>query len=570
MIVRKNLLLLVAVFFLLPFVVVYSYYLGLGDRIYQNLNVSGIDVGRLTKIEAEKIVEDEFKKTPSIIPVALEGQEIGEIEVNDFKRDYKWAVEQAYLVGRSGNYLIDLKDKIKLLFDKRDISLPISIEEEALETLADTVAAKVEITAVWPSLVKTNNEYTIKSGVDGRILNRSDFIQKVKTELATNKPKKIEVTLEKVITQPDPSLSDLALKILNEWKGKKVMIKYQEYNKYITEDSLVKLLGLRGDFFNQEELEKLVSEIASEIETEPKDAVFEFVEGKVKEFKPEVLGVVVDKPKFVSQLEEAIKSSKDVVEVAVINKEPNIKVADINNFGIKELIAVGKSSFAHSIPSRVFNVNLAASRINGVIVPPGEEFSFNKAVGEISRQTGYQTAYVISQGKTVLGDGGGVCQVSTTAFRAALDFGFPITERRAHAYRVSYYEQDSSPGLDATIFSPTTDFKFLNDTGHHILVQTKVDTKNLTMKVEIYGTHDGRKATVSKPVITSQSPAPATVYVDDPTLPKGTKKQIDWSASGAKVNFDYKVERGGEVLFERKFISNYQPWRAVYLVGTKE
>lgn len=564
----KNLLLVGLALFLLPVVVIYSYYLGLNERIYQNISVSGIDIGRATKEEAQKILENEFLNTTNKIPVIFDNQEIGEIETSDFQRDYKWVAEQAYLVGRSGNLLVDTKDKLSLLIYKRQVNLPITFEEELLETLSDTVASKVETLPIWPKLIKTNNKYKLSDGVNGRTLNRSLFIEKVKLELTKTKPQPISIELEEISTSPDQQLVESAIKILNEWGDKKIMIKYKDYSKYLTEDNLVKLIGIKSTFLNQEELEKLVAEVADQIETEPKDAVFEFVDGKVKEFKPEVLGVVIDKPKFASQLEEAIKQTKDVVEVAVINKEPNIKVADINNFGIKELIAVGKSSFSHSIPSRVFNVNLAASRINGVIVPPGEEFSFNKAVGEISRQTGYQTAYVISQGKTVLGDGGGVCQVSTTVFRAALDFGFPITERRAHAYRVSYYEQDSSPGLDATIFSPTTDFKFKNDTGHHILIQTKVDTKNLTMKVEIYGTHDGREATVSKPVITSQTPAPATVYVDDPTLPKGTKKQIDWAASGAKVNFDYKVERAGELLFERKFVSNYQPWRAVYLVGT--
>ncbi len=199
---------------------------------------------------------------------------------------------------------------------------------------------------------------------------------------------------------------------------------------------------------------------------------------------------------------------------------------------------------------------------------PGEEFSFNKAVGDISRATGYQQAYIISGGRTVLGDGGGVCQVSTTTFRAAMDAGLPITERKAHAYRVGYYEQDSAPGVDATVFSPTADLKFLNDTGNYILIQEMVDTKNLSMKVEIYGTSDGRKSTITKPRISSQLPPPPTLYVDDPTLPAGTLKQVDWSAWGAKVAFDYKVEKNGVVTYEKTFVSSYQPWQAIYMRGT--
>lgn len=563
----RRILLIPAGIILLSLSVLIGYFVSLQGRIYQNIYISSVDVGRLTPEEAKIKLAEGFKSTENNITILHNGEEFGVAEVGEVNRDYKWAVDQAYSVGRSGNLLLDAKVKIALFFKPVELTLPVNIEEGTLEDIAETLAGKIDSEPVWPILEKNGDTYELIEGGDGLSLNRTDFILKVKKELTNIKPNPIELTVEKINTKVDMEKANKAIEILNEWGDKKILLKHKEYNKYLGEKELAQLLGLSGDFLNQVYLSTLIDEIAEKIETKPKDAVFEFVDGRVKEFKPEVVGVVVDRPKLASQIESAIKESVDNVEIAVINEQPKIKAGDINNFGIKELIAVGKSSFGHSIPGRVFNVNLAASRINGVIVAPGEEFSFNKSVGEISRQTGYQTAYVISQGKTVLGDGGGVCQVSTTVFRAALDFGFPITERRAHAYRVGYYEQDSSPGIDATIFSPTTDFKFKNDTGSHILIQTKVDTKNLTMRVEIYGTHDGRKSTVSKPVITSQIPAPTTEYVQDPTLPKGTTKQIDWAAAGAKVNFDYKVERGGEVLFERKFVSNYQPWRAVYLVG---
>lgn len=564
----RTFLLIVIIAVLVGFSVLAGFFLSLQGRIYQNVAISGIDIGRLTPEEAYLKISNEFKDTSNNLTIFYQGLEFGVVEIAQVSRDYKWAVDQAYSIGRSGNLFLDTKTKISLFFSPVELSLPVEIEGGSLDDIAETMAGKVDIDPVWPELKKTNNKYELVEGVEGLTLNKRDFIEKVKKQLSSPKPNAIDLTVEKITTKADKERADKAIEVLNNWGDKKVLIKYKEFNRFLVEKEISQLIGLSGEYLNQVYLSTLIDEIAKKVETEPKDAVFEFVEGRVKEFKPEVVGVLVDKPKLALQIETAIKDNLDNVEIPVINEEPKIKAGDINGFGIKELIAVGKSSFDHSIPGRVFNVNLAASRINGVIVAPGEEFSFNKSVGEISRQTGYQTAYIISQGKTVLGDGGGVCQVSTTAFRAALDFGFPITERRAHAYRVGYYEQDSSPGIDATIFSPTTDFKFLNDTGHHILVQAKVDTKNLTMRVEIYGTHDGRKATTTKPVITSQSPAPATVFVDDPTLPKGTKKQIDWAAAGAKVNFDYKVERNGEVLFERKFVSNYQPWRAVYLVGT--
>ena len=237
--------------------------------------------------------------------------------------------------------------------------------------------------------------------------------------------------------------------------------------------------------------------------------------------------------------------------------------------GIKELIGVGHSLFYHSIQSRIFNINLAASRLNGVLVAPDEVFSFDKALGDVSAFTGYQQAYVIQNGRTVLGDGGGVCQVSTTFFRALLNAGLQIVERHAHAYRVGYYEQDSPPGIDATIFVPSVDLKFKNDTGHYILIQSQVDLDNLALTFELYGTKDGRQVTMTTPVVTSQTPPPPDLYQDDPTLPKGEIKQTDFTAWGANVYFTRTVTKNGKVIIYDKFVSNYQPWQAVYLRGTK-
>ena len=110
--------------------------------------------------------------------------------------------------------------------------------------------------------------------------------------------------------------------------------------------------------------------------------------------------------------------------------------------------------------------------------------------------------------------------------------------------------------------------KFKNDTPGHILIQTIFDAKTSSLVFEIYGTSDGRNATITKPIVTSVLPPPEDLYVDDPNLPAGSVKQIDYKAWGAKVTFIYKVERNGENLIEKTFISNYHPWQAVFLRGT--
>jgi len=329
--------------------------------------------------------------------------------------------------------------------------------------------------------------------------------------------------------------------------------------------------------YSQDKLTAILSPLAEKINDKPLDALFTFENNRVTAFKTSVNGHEIDTTELNNQLLSkaltVIASQKEMVIIIPLQikiLEPKITTDKANNLGIKELIGEGHSLFFHSIPSRIHNVALGASRINGVLVAPGEIFSFDKALGDVSAFTGYQQAYVIQNGKTVLGDGGGICQVSTTFFRALLDAGLSIVERHAHAYRVGYYEEDSPPGLDATIFVPSVDLKFKNDTGNYILIQSQVDLDNLSLAFYLYGTKDGRQVTMTKPVVSSITPAPPDLYQDDPTLPKGQIKQTDFSAWGANVYFTRTVTKNGKQIIYDKFVSNYQPWQAIYLRGTKE
>ena len=120
------------------------------------------------------------------------------------------------------------------------------------------------------------------------------------------------------------------------------------------------------------------------------------------------------------------------------------------------------------------------------------------------------------------------------------------------------------------MFAPSYDLKFVNDTNNYILVQAKTDLDNYALDFYFYGTKDGRTVKMTKPVVYGQAPPPPDLYQDDPTLPVGVVKQVDWSASGAKANFDYQVERNGEILTKQSFFSNFKPWQAVFLKGTKQ
>jgi len=304
-----------------------------------------------------------------------------------------------------------------------------------------------------------------------------------------------------------------------------------------------------------------------------RNALFKFENNRVVAFKKEEEGEMILSQTFFEQWEKIITHNRQPIKTITLpvkKIKPEITLASANRFGIEEEVGVGSSNFSGSLSERIHNIILAASKLNGVLIEPNKVFSFNETIGDISSLTGYKPAYIIKEGRTILSDGGGVCQVSTTLFRAALNAGLPIIERHAHAYRVHYYENDSQPGLDATVFAPSVDLKFKNDTAAYLLIQTNVDSQNNSLTVVLYGKKDGRKIMISPISVWDIAPPPPPIYQDDPTLKKGVIKQIEWPAWGAKTSFSYQIIKNNKVIFEKTFYSYYRPWPAVYLVGVAD
>jgi vancomycin resistance protein YoaR len=250
----------------------------------------------------------------------------------------------------------------------------------------------------------------------------------------------------------------------------------------------------------------------------------------------------------------------------------DIKAADL---GITELVHAEVSYFRGSDASRIQNIETASARFHGVLVAPGETFSMAKVIGDVSLDTGYAEAWIIYGDRTIKGVGGGVCQVSTTLFRTVFFSGFPVVERHPHAYRVYYYEQTytghdaSLAGLDATVYVPLVDFKFTNDTPYWLLMETYMGSNWLQWK--FYSTSDGRSVDWSTSGLQNRQDPPEPVYNENPSLPKGEVKQVDWAVEGADVSVTRTVYRDGQVVISDVFNTHYEPWRAVceYGPGTK-
>lgn len=341
-------------------------------------------------------------------------------------------------------------------------------------------------------------------------------------------------------------------------------VKWRAYRSGVVVDPILTV--------NQKLVDDLAASVSATLDVPVVEPKFRLVGQKVVEFRQGSPGQSVDQKLLGNHVVTGALSSSvnTTIEIPLVAIAPTTTNGEVSaeSLGVKERIGRGISRYRGSIASRKHNIKITAGRLDGVLIKPGDTFSFNDTVGDVSKETGYKEAYVIKDGRTVLGDGGGVCQDSTTLFRAVLAAGLPVVERRAHSYRVGYYEQDSSPGFDATVFAPTTDFKFKNDTPASILIQATADHTTDTLTIDLWGTSDGRTATTTKPVVTDVVPPPEDLYQDDPSLPSGQAKQVDWKAPGAKVTFTYTVTRSGEELFKKTFVSLYRPWQAVFLRGT--
>jgi len=163
------------------------------------------------------------------------------------------------------------------------------------------------------------------------------------------------------------------------------------------------------------------------------------------------------------------------------------------------ILGTGKTDFTGSSKDRIININIGSSKIDGITIKPNEEFSTLKTIGRITARKGYKLEANIRDGKTVMALGGGVCQVSTTLFRATLNAGLKITRRYNHSYPIEYYYPQ---GTDAAIAYPYKDFKFINDTGYPISIKRKIEDSQLIF--DIYGTNIGRSAKINGPYITKK------------------------------------------------------------------
>jgi vancomycin resistance protein YoaR len=556
------------------FLIFFGYHFAYWQKIYPGVSVLGHSLGNQNLTTAQETIEEIIAEThPSPALTLKTENQIWDLELADFEYLPQKSALKAWRVGRSQNRLKNFQEKIVAWFQGINLPLDYSLNQTVLHQQLEQIADQVFVPTVEPAInITEDKEVAIESGKSGLALDKEKLAREINSRLAWLDFSPLDLPLITLSPKLTKNQIETTQKRAEKFLNKKMIIAAEEMTWTLNDQQLVQWLDFNQGY-DQEKIASWSAELAKTINRPSQNAAFEFREGRVTQFREGKQGLQLEEEKTTALIKNSLAElEKGQAEISLalplITTSPQITTAEVNNLGIQKLLGQGVSYFRGSIASRIHNIQLASSRLNGLLIPPGETFSFNQSLGEVSPATGYQQAYIIKEGRTVLGDGGGVCQVSTTLFRAALKAGLPIVERHAHAYRVGYYEQNSQVGLDATVYDPTADLKFKNDTPAHLLIQTKINPQNAQLVFELYGTDDSRAVTISNSRIWDQTPPPPDLYQDDPTLPLGQTKQIDWAAWGAKVSFDYKVVRKGEVLQERTFYSAYRPWQAIFLKGT--
>ncbi|HPX65902.1 MAG TPA: VanW family protein [Anaerolineaceae bacterium] len=335
----------------------------------------------------------------------------------------------------------------------------------------------------------------------------------------------------------------------------------------IERDTSSQTVGYKLDI-NATSLEHYLSSIAAKFVVQPENARMRFNEDtrQFELIRNAVMGKVLDVEASLDVILHNINNHQHEVNLVLKDLAPRVTdTTTAAELGITELVVQETSYFYGSEAARVQNIQVGSSTFDGILIAPGEVFSMAKYMTNISLDNGYAEAIIIVGDQSVKGVGGGICQVSTTLFRTAFYGGYPIVERHSHAYRVGYYEQQSNgwantnlAGLDASIYLPFADLKFKNDSDYWILMDTEMGPNSLTWK--FYSTSDGRRVEWSTTGITDVVEPPEPIYREDPTLPRGTIKQVDWAVNGATVSVTRRVYKGDQLWFSDVINTTYMPW----------
>ncbi len=559
------------------------------DKILPGVSIGKINIGGLTEKEAHTRIQKEvdsikqkgltfcYEKHCTIIDSLLIAPADLDLAYNVIDTDVKMMIEKAMGIGKTENHLTRLFTQVKTLKSGNAINMEwITNEEELEHTLKENFEKRIARAKNTEIIINDNGDISIAKAIDGEILEYKKAITEAKGGL--EKLDSPQVIMSVSIEKPEITKIDeekIIKDVTNAIENQKWELAHNDDTWIISRSDKQRLLSLQIDESGEVSLGLredvflgIIEGIAGSVEHAMRDAKFELKNGRVGEFQNSRDGTTIVREETIKNAQSVVKKSTSSSEVkltlVVELVKSSVPTESVNDLGIKELIGVGHSNFSGSPVNRRHNIAIGANTLHGLLIAPEEEFSLINALGEIDANQGYREELVIKGNETIPEFGGGLCQIGTTAFRVAMESGMPITERRNHSYRVRYYEP---AGTDATIYGPHPDFRFVNDTGHHILIQTRIEGSDIYF--EFWGTDDGRIAKQTKPVVYNITTPPPTKYIETLDLPVGEIKCTERAHNGADTTFDYSVTYEDGQIKKDTFNSHYRAWQEVCLKGVE-
>lgn len=558
-----------------------GYTIYFAKRVTPRVSVGPLKIGSMRLEDAKKQVAEKIKQnadTEIIVKVGDKKYSVKPVDIN-FVIDSNQSVDRAFDIGHSGVNINSVREAVSALIYGRRAEFVYMVGQEKLDAFVDNIAKEVDQPEENANITVKAGKIEASEGENGLRINKNVAKKEILArmlELSTQTVVLYKEAVAPVVAKYDGSKDTEIKNIVSfdlkiQADDKSVTIKKKTLETFITGkiDN-----GQLLPAINSDKVRAYLDSVSDSLEAQPVNAKIKIDNGQVSVLSDGNPGKIIDQGDAVKKIAEALlartlePNKHNEVAVRVKKVEADVSADTIGKLNIKGLIGKATTSLAGSPKNRIHNIQTGVAFLSGIVVSPGDEFSTIKSLGRVDGSTGYLPELVIKENATVPEFGGGLCQVSTTLFRAILNSGLPITERASHKYRVSYYEAGVGPGLDATIYSPKPDLKFKNDTGNYILIQGYVEGNNITF--EFYGTSDGRSTKIEGPHILSTTPAPAAQYINTDTLPKGETKQTEKAHSGATTTATYIVTRDGKEINRQTFNSAYKPWPARYLVGTAE
>jgi len=553
------------------------------DRIYPGVWVWGVDVGGMRPGEAAVALENGLGLDTPL--VTLRGTDRSwSVRPTDLglQLDPSATLAPAYALGRDRSWADNLLAHLRLLAYGETFSPVVVYDERVARLYLETLTEQVNLLPTDATLSLDGITPVVNPAQPGCYLD----VEATLVALASTVPRLTSAEVELSIREVPPSVADAEparaeAEVLLDGPLTLVLAHPREGDPgpwVIPPEHLVTMLLVRAEdgelhaALDEGALRAYLEELSPTLVVEPVDARFHFDEetGQLESISHSVEGRALDVGgSLVRIVQELAAGNRYVPLVVQAVPPPYPDSATAEELGIVELVAEGDSYFIGSPSGRDHNIRLSAPKFDGIVVGPGETFSFNHYLGEVSAEAGYDESYITAGEQLAIEVGGGICQVSTTAFRAAFWGGYPIIYRWYHRYRVGYYElRGAGVGMDATVYSPQVDFKFTNDRPHPLLIETEIEEAAHRLVFRFYSTSDERRVEKDEPVISDETEPGPPIYQLDETLAPGTVIRWQSAVDGLTATIERRVyDAAGNLLHDDTFVSQYAPRRAAYHYG---